>query len=123
LNGAGKAPARRGSDGSKCSARAVWKPAAGSFSVASASIGKGQVGIGFNSVSSPSGTIREFQATNAGGSNNFHAMDPVAEYTARGSIGIYVITALENGLGSNANAVAYGGSGEQTNALIARWNR
>ena len=92
-----------------------------SYNLASSTTGNLQVGVGYNSTSSASGSVGYIGNSNASASANFYTVNMRAEYFAVPALGINVITALENGLGSTGNAVSWNGGGITSNALTAKY--
>lgn len=61
----------------------------------------GAVGIGYNSLTSPSGEIGQFSFTNSTASTIVYSSSVNARFLAQPSLGINAVTAIENGLGAD----------------------
>jgi hypothetical protein len=77
----------------------------------------GQIGIGFNSTTAFSGRAGSCSFVNAAGSSTSNSFSLIANNKAPPSLGVNVITALENGTSNAAPQGVWNGS--QTNMLLS----
>jgi hypothetical protein len=79
------------------------------------------IGIGFNSTTAPSGSLGTIVYTTTSSTSVALNSILIGEFIAPPSIGINVVTALEDGQNSTAGTQSFGGSGQSLMQLIARY--